>query len=215
MEKMTQGSLRDAIHQVAGDANAPYTPPHLMTEGKRIAAVLGQLKGAAKRAVKFVNLGQELKRLGIKYSFSTEPLPAYLVVIKGKKFAIVNKKYAEDPDAVVGEMAIGALGESLAAAADLVEENDGGPVDEAKGPWGVLKHSLQYISNNAKDAVAHGKKQNIGFVLNSLFMAVQSLQTFLELHARMESDYRSEFTATAKAVKTANDKLRNLRDKFL
>jgi hypothetical protein len=34
MDKMTPDSLRDAIHQVAGHANAPYTPPHLMQEGK-------------------------------------------------------------------------------------------------------------------------------------------------------------------------------------
>ena len=32
-DKMTPDSLRDAIHQVAGQANAPYTPPHLMQEG--------------------------------------------------------------------------------------------------------------------------------------------------------------------------------------
>jgi hypothetical protein len=32
MDKMTPDSLRDAIHQVAGQANAPYTPPHLMQE---------------------------------------------------------------------------------------------------------------------------------------------------------------------------------------
>lgn len=29
---MTPDALRDAIHQVAGNARAPYTPPHLMQE---------------------------------------------------------------------------------------------------------------------------------------------------------------------------------------
>jgi hypothetical protein len=33
MDKMTPESLRNAIHQVAGEANAPFTPPYLMTEG--------------------------------------------------------------------------------------------------------------------------------------------------------------------------------------
>lgn len=32
MDKMTPDSLRDAIHGLAGEANAPHTPPHLMQE---------------------------------------------------------------------------------------------------------------------------------------------------------------------------------------
>lgn len=32
MDKMTPDTLRTAIHQVAGSARAPYTPPHLMME---------------------------------------------------------------------------------------------------------------------------------------------------------------------------------------
>jgi len=36
MEKMTPESLRDAIHQVAGEANAPHTPPHLIQERQEL-----------------------------------------------------------------------------------------------------------------------------------------------------------------------------------
>ncbi len=39
----------------------------------------------------------------------TSPLPMVIVDTRGKKYAIINAKYAEDPDAIVGEFAIGMM----------------------------------------------------------------------------------------------------------
>ncbi len=46
---------------------------------------------------------------GIPSKTVTSPLPMVMVDWEGKKYAILNAKYAEDPDAVVGKFAIGAM----------------------------------------------------------------------------------------------------------
>jgi len=43
-------------------------------------------------------------------SFVTSPIPAFMIKTKGKTLVVVNKKYADDPEAVVGPLAIGYLG---------------------------------------------------------------------------------------------------------
>lgn len=46
---------------------------------------------------------------GIPSKTMTSPLPMVMVDWEGKKYAIINSKYAEQPDAVVGPYAIGAM----------------------------------------------------------------------------------------------------------
>jgi hypothetical protein len=41
--------------------------------------------------------------------YSHSPMPHWLIKAKGKKIMIVNKKYADSPDAVVGGLAIGVI----------------------------------------------------------------------------------------------------------
>jgi Arc/MetJ-type ribon-helix-helix transcriptional regulator len=48
MEKMTPESLRDAIHQTAGRANAPHTPSHLMVERREYKSKEDALKAGIK-----------------------------------------------------------------------------------------------------------------------------------------------------------------------
>ena len=68
------------------------------------------------KANKFLAVGDALKKAGYKESISgkkvfhfvTSPFPLYLIT-NGKRYAILNKKYAEKPDAVVGQIAVGVM----------------------------------------------------------------------------------------------------------
>ena len=50
---------------------------------------------------------------GPAYGFTAEtvtsPLPMVMIDTRGKKYVVINSKYAESPDAVVGKYAIGVL----------------------------------------------------------------------------------------------------------
>lgn len=78
---------------------------------RRIAADknLDKIKKAVEAATSFMDVGSELKKAGIKYDFSTEMLPLYRITLGGQTYGIVNKKYAETPDVVVGDIAIGKM----------------------------------------------------------------------------------------------------------
>jgi hypothetical protein len=68
-----------------------------------------KIKGAVEGASSFMGIGAQLKKLGMKYDFSTSPLPVYMIKKGAKTFVLVNKKYAEDPQFVVGDTAGGLL----------------------------------------------------------------------------------------------------------
>ena len=70
---------------------------------------MDKIKFAIQRAGSFMRIGTELKNVGIKYSFSTEPLPIYMIKVGGKYFALVNKKFADKPDFVIGDTAGGMM----------------------------------------------------------------------------------------------------------
>jgi hypothetical protein len=70
---------------------------------------LADLVGNAKS---FMNVGKELKAGNYKYDFSTGMMPMYMIKADGFKFAILNKKYVDGGDRVVGDIAIGLM-ESL------------------------------------------------------------------------------------------------------
>jgi hypothetical protein len=68
------------------------------------------IKSAVEAASSFMGVGSELKKLGIKYTFATEPLAIYIVQpTPNNKVAIVNKRYATKPDFVVGDIAVGIM----------------------------------------------------------------------------------------------------------
>jgi len=70
-----------------------------------------QLRKIITDAGSFMQIGRELKQAGIKYTFSTEsPMPPiYVVHLNGGKYGILNKKYADEPDFVVGDIAVGKM----------------------------------------------------------------------------------------------------------
>ena len=68
------------------------------------------IKSAVQAASSFMGVGAELKKLGMKYTFATEPLPIYIIQpTPNNKVAIVNKKYASKPDFVHGDIAVGVM----------------------------------------------------------------------------------------------------------
>lgn len=79
-----------------------------LTEGK-YDADLDKIEAAVKNASSFMNVGAELKKAGIKYDFSTSMIPMYTVKVSGNTIAIVNKKYVDDAEREVNNIAIGLL----------------------------------------------------------------------------------------------------------
>jgi hypothetical protein len=71
---------------------------------------MDSIKSAVEAASSFMGVGAELKKLGIRYTFATEPLAIYIVQpTPNNKVAIINKRYATSPDFVVGDIAVGVM----------------------------------------------------------------------------------------------------------
>jgi hypothetical protein len=71
---------------------------------------LETIKSAVEAASSFMNVGAQLKSAGLRYTFATEPLAIYIVQpTANNKVAIINKRYASNPDFVVGDIAVGVM----------------------------------------------------------------------------------------------------------
>jgi hypothetical protein len=81
-----------------------------VNEGKH-DVILDKLADIVKDAKSFMDIGSGLKKAGIKYSFGTNMIPMY-IIDKPAKIAILNNKYADGAERVVGDTAIGLM-ESL------------------------------------------------------------------------------------------------------
>jgi len=79
-----------------------------INEGK-YDADLDKIEAAVKNASSFMGVGAELKKAGIKYDFSTSMIAMYTVKVPGNTIAIVNKKYVDDAEREVNNIAIGLL----------------------------------------------------------------------------------------------------------
>ena len=80
-----------------------------ISEGKH-DKTLDKLADLVKGAKSFMDIGKELKKAKIKdYHFSTSMLPMYVINIGGAKVAILNKKYADGAERIVGTTAIGLM----------------------------------------------------------------------------------------------------------
>ena len=78
-----------------------------VNEGKH-DVMLDKLADIVKSAKSFMDIGKELKSNGIKYSFGTNMIPMY-IIDKPVKIAILNNKYADGAERVVGDTAIGLM----------------------------------------------------------------------------------------------------------
>jgi hypothetical protein len=102
---------------------------------------IDKIKGAVEGASSFMGIGAQLKKLGMKYDFSTSPLPVYMIKKGAKTFVLVNKKYAEKPDFVVGDTAggllEGKLNEGKDVKASTVKAGDKISLSDKYNPSGI------------------------------------------------------------------------------
>jgi hypothetical protein len=100
----------------AGTEGAKGLPPAVDAEiNAETATDPVEIIGSLIHTSGFMNAREPLEQMGFKVDFVTEPITMYILEKDGVKYAALNKKYAEDPDLVVGEIAIGtmAMGEGL------------------------------------------------------------------------------------------------------
>jgi len=57
----------------------------------------------------FMNIRDSLEQMGFKADFITSPIAMWMLEKDGKKYAALNKKYTEEADLIVGDIAIGAM----------------------------------------------------------------------------------------------------------
>ena len=93
--------------QLAKNTPYPKAIDESVNEGKH-DVILDKLADMVKNSKSFMDVGKELKKNGIKYSFGTSPLPMY-IIDKPVKIAILNNKYADGAERVVGSTAIGLM----------------------------------------------------------------------------------------------------------
>jgi hypothetical protein len=98
--------LRKIVREVMKES--VLSEMQLVNEG-RFDADLDKIEAAVKNASSFMNVGSELKKIGVKYDFSTSMIPMYRIKVSGNTIAIVNKKYAADAERTVKDIAIGLM----------------------------------------------------------------------------------------------------------
>lgn len=132
-----------------------------VNEGKH-DAILDKLADIVKGAKSFMDIGKELKSNGIKYSFGTNMIPMY-IIDKPAKIAILNNKYADGAERVVGDTAIGLMesltesinGESSMKLKDLLNKNltEGASTEEKRIVMMAVRKIAKYRNVDIKTAV--------------------------------------------------------------
>lgn len=88
----------------------------------------------------FMNAREALEQMGFKADFVNSPLPMWMIEKDGVQYAALNKKYAEDPELVVGDIAIGPMNEGKEEL-ESSEKHDDDPA--LKGDQDELPDELQ------------------------------------------------------------------------
>ena len=142
-------------------------------------ADMDKIKGAVEAASSFMSVGSELKKLGMKYTFATEPLPIYIIQpTPNNKVAIVNKKYATKPDFVVGDIAVG-----------IME----GKLNEEEIKWDAVQNAIiNFLKMNTKilDKRVQAKDtEGVKGGLKSIISGLVNAQRNLKLESVNEAGY--------------------------
>jgi hypothetical protein len=151
-------------------------------------ADMDKIKGAVEAASSFMSVGSELKKLGMKYTFATEPLPIYIIQpTPNNKVAIVNKKYATKPDFVVGDIAVG-----------IME----GKLNEEEIKWNAVENAIiNFLKMNTKILDKRVQAKDTDGVkggLKSIISGLTNAQRNLKLESVNEASYVSGYTVKAK-----------------
>ena len=133
-------------------------------------ADMDKIKGAVEAASSFMSVGSELKKLGMKYTFATEPLPIYIIQpTPNNKVAVVNKKYATKPNFVVGDIAVGIMEGKLNE-----EEIRWNAVENAI--INFLKMNTKILDKRVKDRDTEGTINGLKSIISGLTNAQRSLK---------------------------------------
>lgn len=120
MSRFEEGKPADPTKNMSPEDAAKWKKEHnenkdnfKAADWKLAANSLEVLREAISEASSFMGIGSELKKRKIKYDFTTGDPPIapahYTVNVGGKRYGIVNKRYADKPDFIVGEVAVGKL----------------------------------------------------------------------------------------------------------
>ena len=149
-----------------------------ISEGKH-DKTLDMLANLVKGAKSFMDIGKELKKAKIKdYHFSTSMLPMYVINIGGAKVAILNKKYADGAERIVGTTAIGLM--------ESVNEGMFGLIDQIRQD---SKDVRDFVKNVFADKSFKNMRNDKEFIkyLKSIYEGVKlseeltfEINTFLE-----------------------------------
>ena len=148
---------------------------------------MDKIKGAVEAASSFMSVGSELKKLGMKYTFATEPLPIYIIQpTPNNKVAVVNKKYATKPDFVVGDIAVG-----------IME----GKLNEEEIKWDAVQNAIiNFLKMNTKilDKRVQAKDTNgVKGGLKSIISGLVNAQRNLKLESVNEENELPKVTVPA------------------
>jgi RNA polymerase-interacting CarD/CdnL/TRCF family regulator len=148
-----------------------HSPNELSLVNEGVSSTdMDKIKGAVEAASSFMSVGSELKKLGMKYTFATEPLPIYIIQpTPNNKVAIVNKKYASKPDFVVGDIAVGIMEGKLNE-----EEIKWNAVENAI--INFLKMNTKILDKRVKDRDTDGVKGGLKSIISGLTNAQRNLK---------------------------------------
>ena len=169
-----------------------------LTEGK-YDADLDKIEAVVKNASSFMNVGAELKKAGIKYDFSTSMIPMYTVKVSGNTIAIVNKKYVDDAEREVNNIAIGLLeGVNESVIKEFNENFIGAALVKKSGMVKDLD-SLEKEPIYVKDVLPIYRKEGSSYVVKSSLtgnaLKVPAANLIVKMKDQFEPDKWAKFMA--------------------
>jgi hypothetical protein len=159
------------------------------------SADMDKIKGAVEAANSFMSVGSELKKLGMKYTFATEPLPIYIIQpTPNNKVAIVNKKYVTKPDFVVGDIAVGIMEGKINEISFIdgltdVMKGQTSHIEGTKLSKGMAEHIINWMNTSP-----YGKKYNPWVKKNSI-AKILPIAFNWGLERGLPANLKSEFVA--------------------
>jgi hypothetical protein len=161
-----------------------------LNEGKN-DKILDKIADIVKGASSFMNIGRELDKNRIKYTFGTKMIPMYIIE-KPVKIVIINKKYVSGAERVVGSTAIGVM-ESIKESINEGRYHDWRN-DESLTPKQKIGRSIREVRNS----------------LNELN---KTINMNLKLKNELQVDSRDYWKTTHKALSGISEKLVKLAGK--
>ena len=161
-----------------------------LNEGKN-DKILDKIADIVKGASSFMNIGRELDKNRIKYTFGTKMIPMYIIE-KPVKIVIINKKYVSGAERVVGSTAIGVM-ESIKESINEGRYHDWRN-DESLTPKQKIGRSIREVRNS----------------LNELN---KTINMNLKLKTELQVDSRDYWKTTHKALSGISEKLVKLAGK--